>query len=140
AQWVELEMDICTDTEDDPAFNVLAYDGVFLRLFDATPGDTARSVLVEAFEQEFKTGSSNGYPKHFPRSSNPAYFEDMSAWAGDSGGIRHVKLRLPGLAGTMVQPRFEFAQDAFGTCADVRPGHACGVLVDNVKLTSFKAK
>ena len=32
--------------------------------------------------------------------------------------------------------RFEFTQDASGTCADVRPGHACGVMVDNIVLQS----
>jgi hypothetical protein len=140
ADWVEVELDVCTDTEDEPALNVQAYDGLFLRVFDGTPGDLTRSVLVEAFEQDFTTGGRFGYPKHFPRSGNPFYFEDMSAWAGDSGGIRHVKIRLPGMAGTTAQLRFEFAQDEISTCADVRPGHSCGVLVDNVKLTSFKAK
>ena len=64
----------------------------------------------------------------------------MSVWAGDSGGIRHVKMRLPGMAGTTAQLRFEFAPDEIFTCANVRPGHSCGVLVDNVKMTSFKAK
>jgi hypothetical protein len=140
AQWVEVEMDICTDTEDDPAFRVQAFDGMFLRFFDATPGGFSRSVLVEAFEQDFKTGSQSGYPKHFPRSNNPAYFQDMSAWAGDSGGIRHVRMRLPGMAGATVQPRVEFTQDDIATCADVRPGHACGVMVDNFKVTSYKAR
>ena len=140
AQWVEVEMDICTDTEDDPAFNVQAFDGMFLRIFDATPGGVARSVLVEAFEQDFRTGSLSGYPKHFPRSGNPFYFEDMSAWAGDSGGIRHVRMRLPGMAGARVRPCVEFTQDDIATCADVRPGHACGVLVDNFKVTSYKPR
>lgn len=140
ADWVEIELDLCTDTEDEPALKVQAYDGMFLRVFDATPGDLTRSVLVEAFEQGFTTGTRFGYPKHFPRSGNPFYFEDMSAWAGDSGGIRHVKMRLAGMAGTTVQLRFEFAQDEIFTCANVRPGHSCGVLVDNVKMTSFKAR
>jgi len=65
-----------------------------------------------------------------------AYFEDMSVWAGDSHGSRHVRLRLPGMAGSTAQLRFEFTQDAIGTCADVRPGHTCGVSVDNVVVTS----
>jgi hypothetical protein len=140
ADWVELELDVCTDTEDEPALNVQAYDGLFLRVFDGTPGDLTRSVLVEAFEQDFTTGTRFGYPKHFPRNDNPFYFEDMSAWAGDSEGIRHVTLRLAGMAGARVQLRFEFAQDEILTCANVRPGHSCGVLVDNVKMTSFKAR
>jgi hypothetical protein len=43
------------------------------------------------------------------------------------------------MAGTTAQLRFEYAQDQFGSCADVRPGHACGVIIDNVKVQSVKA-
>ena len=95
--------------------------------------------VVEAFADEFTTGSRLHYPKHLPRSGNPAYFEDMSVWSGDSMGVRHVRLRLPGMAGSTAQLRFEFTQDAFLTCADVRPGHNCGVSVDNVVVRSVKS-
>lgn len=135
---VTLEFDVCYDTEDDPSFNVLAYDGFFLRVFDATAGRTPRSVLIEAFESKFSTGDKQGYPKHLPRNSSRAYFEDMSAWAGDSQGVKHVKVRLPGMAGSTVQLRFEYTQDAGGICSDVRPGHACGVSVDNIVMSSVK--
>jgi hypothetical protein len=64
----------------------------------------------------------------------------MSAWAGDSGGVKHVHARLPGTAGRRLQLRFEFAQDAFATCADVRPGHTCGVSVDNVVVQAVRAR
>ncbi|MGC4000976.1 MAG: hypothetical protein QM767_27365 [Anaeromyxobacter sp.] len=140
AEYVTVDFDVCTDTEDDPNFNVLAYDGFFLRVTDVTPGHTVRSVLAEAFEDEFTTGDLYHYPKHLPRSGDPAYFEDMSAWAGDSGGKRHVHLRLPGVAGTQLQLRFEFTQDQFATCADVRPGHACGVLLDDVSVASVASR
>ncbi|MGZ3443252.1 MAG: hypothetical protein ACXVDD_27210, partial [Polyangia bacterium] len=135
---VTLEFDVCYDTEDDPNFNILAYDGFFLRIFDNTTGHLARSVLVDAFQSQFTTGGVQGYPKHFPRSSGGPYFEDMSAWAGDSAGVKHVKLRLPGMAGTRVQLRWEYTQDAGGSCSDVRPGHSCGVLVDNIVMRSEK--
>jgi hypothetical protein len=139
AEFVTVEFDICTDTEDDPNFNILAYDGFFLRVTDLTSGHTLRSVLAEAFEDQFTTNGFNGYPKHQPRDSNPFNFPnaDMSFWAGDSHGLQHVKMRLPGMAGTTAQLRFEFAQDFAGTCSDVRPGHACGVLLDNVVVKSF---
>jgi len=140
ADIVTIEFDICTDTEEDPNFNVQAYDGLFLRVTDLTPGHTLRSVLAEAFEQGFTTDGFDGYPRHFPRNGNPNTFEDMSVWAGDSGGIQHVKMRLPGMAATTAQLRFEFAQDDLGTCADVRPGDSCGVLVDNVVVKSVKAR
>jgi hypothetical protein len=139
SEYVTVDMDVCHDSEDDPNFNILAYDGFFLRVTDLTTGRLLRSVLAEAFADEFTTGPSFHYPKHFPRSSNGAYFEDMSAWAGDSSGFQHVRLRLPGLAGSTAQLRFEFTQDAIGTCADVRPGHACGVAVDNVVVKSVRS-
>ncbi len=136
SDYVTIDMDVCHDTEDDPSFNVLAYDGLFLRVTDLTPGRLLRSVMVEAFEDEFTTDGFFHYPKHLPRNSNPAYFEDVSAWAGESHGFKHVHLRLPGMTGSSVQLRFEFTQDAIGTCADVRPGHTCGVAVDNIVVKS----
>lgn len=143
AEYVEIEFDVCYDTEEDPNFNILGYDGFFLRVTDLTPGQTLRSVLAEAFEDEFTTGSFKHYPRHFPRSSNPAYFQDMSAWAGSSGGLKHVRLRLPGMHGRQAQLRFEFTQDGSLDCKAIRPGSAaCGVFVDNISVrsvTSFGA-
>ncbi len=133
---VTLEFDVCYDTEDDPNYNVLAYDGFFLRIFDNTPGRLARSVLVDAYQSQFTTGDAQGYDKHLPRSNSSAYFQDMSVWAGDSGGMKHVKLRLPGMAGSTVQLRWEYTQDGGGICSDVRPGHNCGVFVDNIVMKS----
>jgi hypothetical protein len=136
--YVEIEMDVCYDTEEDPNFNVLAYDGFFLRLTDFTSGRTLRSVLVEAFADEFTTGGVNHYPRHLPRSSNRAYFEDMSAWAGFSDGPKHVRMRLPGMAGSTFQLRFEFTQDGSVSCSDLRPGNTCGVSVDNIVVRSAR--
>jgi len=136
AQTVAVDFDVCYDTEDDPVLPGTAYDGVFLRVTDLTPGRTVRSVLAEAFERRFTTGSFEHYPKHLPRNSDPNYFEDMSAWAGFSSGQQHVHLEFPGMAGSRAQLRFEYTQDQFGTCADVRPGHTCGVTVDNVVVRS----
>ncbi len=138
ADLVVVNFDVCYDTEDDPNFNVLAYDGFFLRIADRTPGNSVRSVLAEAFDRKFNTGDMQHYPKHLPRNNDPAYFEDMSAWAGDSHGTKHVHMEFPGMAGTSAQLRFEYTQDASGTCADVRPGHSCGVSVDNVRVRSEK--
>ena len=136
AEYLDVEFDVCYDTEEDPNFNVLAYDGFFLRLTDLTPGRTLRSVLAEAFADEFTTGPLLHYPRHLPRSGNTSYFQDMSAWAGDSNGLRHVKMRLPGVAGSRMQLRLEYTQDGLFTCADLRPGHSCGVFVDNVVIES----
>jgi hypothetical protein len=136
ADYVSVEFDVCTDTEIDPNYNVLAYDGLALRVTDLTPGRTLRSVLAEAFEDEFTTGGIKHYPKHLPRNNNPAYFQDMSVWAGNSGGAQHVRLRLPGMAGSTAQLRFEFTQDGSATCLDVGGGPVCGVSVDNVVVKS----
>jgi len=140
SSFVTVEFNICTDTEDDPVLPTLGYDGVFLRVTDETPGHTLRSVLAEAFEQTFTTGNVNHYPKHMPRNSDPNYFPngDMSMWSGDSLGFQHVKMRLVGMEGTTAQLRFEFAQDGGGICSDVRPGHTCGVAVDNIVVKSVK--
>lgn len=138
SDYVTVDFDVCTDTEFDPNFNVLAYDGLLLRVTDLTTGHTLRSVLAEAFDDVFTTGKIKHYPKHLPRNSNPAYFEDMSVWAGDSGGARHVHLRLPGMAGTTAQLRFEYTQDGSATCLDVGGGPVCGVSVDNVVIRSVK--
>lgn len=140
AAYVTLEFDTCYDTEDDPSYNVLAYDGLMLRITDLTPGRVLRSVLVEAFAEEFTTGAANHLPKHLPRNSSTAYLQDLSAWAGFSNGIKPVKMRLPGMQGSTVQMRWEYTQDSGGTCADVRPGHTCGVLVDNIVMKSVTLK
>jgi len=140
-QWLTIDMDVCTDTEDEPAFTVQAYDGFFLRITDLVPAPAPIfSYLMEAFAEDFTTGNVFHYTKHFPRNSDPSYFEDMSAWAGDSGGVKHVHARLPGTAGRQLQLRFEYAQDALGTCADVRPGHTCGVSLDNVVVKAVHAQ
>jgi hypothetical protein len=136
SDYVMLEFDVCYDTEDDPVLRVQAYDGLFLRVTDFTSGRTLRSILAEAFEQEFFTGPMKHYPKHLPRNSDPNYFDDMSAWAGDSGGPRRVRMKLPGMAGSTVQLRFEYTQDGIFTCAAVRPGRTCGVSIDNLVMRS----
>jgi hypothetical protein len=136
AQWVTLDFDVCYDTEDDPNLPGTGYDGLFLRITDQTPGRTLRSVLAEAFDDEFTTDGFQHYPKHLPRNSDPNYFDDMSAWSGFSNGIQHVHMKFPGMAGSRAQLRFEFVQDQTGICSDVRPGHQCGVSVDNVVMRS----
>lgn len=140
AAYVTLEFDTCYDTEDDPSYNVLAYDGLMLRITDQTPGRTLRSVLVEAFAEEFTTGSINHHPKHLPRNNSSAYLQDLSAWAGFSNGFKPVKLRLPGMQGSRVQMRWEYTQDSGGICSDIRPGHSCGVMVDNIVMKSVTLK
>jgi hypothetical protein len=140
AEYATLEFDVLTKTEDFPPFKVFAFDGLFLRITDLTPGRILRSVLAEAFAEQFATGPLQHYPKHLPRNSNPAYFEDMSVWAGDSGGLQHVLMKLPGMAGSTVQLRFEYTQDIFGTCADVGSTPPCGVLLDNIVMKSVVSR
>jgi len=137
ADFVTVDFDVCYDTEDDPAFHVKALDGFLVRIADLTPGHTLRSVLVDAFADELTTGALQGFPKHLPEAGDFNYFSDMSVWAGDSHGVQHVHMRLPGMAGTTAQLRFEYTQDAAGTCTLVRPGHSCGVLVDNIVVQSI---
>ncbi|HEV3215164.1 MAG TPA: Ig-like domain repeat protein [Vicinamibacterales bacterium] len=139
SEYVTADFDVAYDTEDEPLLKIQAYDGALLRVFDQTSGRMQRSVAVEAFAEQFTTGAENFYPKHLMRSSNGNYFQDLSAWAGDSSGYKHVHLKLPGMAGSTVQLRFEFTQDNGRTCADVRPGHRCGVLIDNIVVKSVQS-
>jgi hypothetical protein len=138
SQYVTVDFDICYDTEDDPNFNILAYDGADLRITDFTPGHFARANFADALAESFTTGALQQYPKHNPRSSNSNYFQDISLWAGDSGGFKHVTMRFNGMAGDTIQLRPDFTQDSFGTCTDVRPTHlTCGVMIDNIVVKSI---
>jgi hypothetical protein len=132
SSYVTLDMDVCTNTEDEPFFNIQAYDGLVLRITDQTSGRVLRSNLAEAFAKEITTGTIKHYPKHFPRFTSAVYLEDMSAWAGDSQGFQHVHMKLPGMGGSRAQLRFEYTQDPLQDCTAVRPGTACGVMVDNI--------
>ena len=140
AEYVTLDFDVCYDTEDFPPFKVFAFDGFLLRITDQTPGHLLRSVLVEAFADEFTTGLFQHYPKHFPRGTNGGRsFEDMSAWSGDSAGLKHVRMRLPGMQGTTAQLRFEYTQDRAAPAPTSGRGHTCGVFVDNIVMKSVKS-
>jgi len=144
SNFVAVDFDITYDTEDDPSFIYQAYDGVLLRITDQTAGRTLRSVLTEAFAEQQQTGNIFHYPKHFPRNNSASYFQDMSAWSGDSSvvpgnntGVLHVHMLFPGMGGSTAQLRFEYAQDGSGICTDVRPTDInCGVLVDNVVVNN----
>ncbi len=134
--YVLLDFDIRYNTEDEPTQAVTAYDGMTLRITDQTAGATLRSVLTEAFAKSIKTGSINHFPKHLPRDNSAPYFQDMSVWAGDSGGVQHVSMvfRATGMSGRSVQLRWEYTEDANGDCT--LAGHAapCGVAIDNIVL------
>ncbi len=136
-QMVTIDFDICYDTEDDADFPVTGYDGVTLRITDQTPASTVRSVFAEAFAEEIRTGQIFHFPKHLPSSDDVNYFGAVSAWSGDSKGMVHVSMRLPGMAGARAQLRWEYTQDGSATCLDVRPASkACGVLIDNIVVRS----
>lgn len=144
SDWVELEFDIIYNLEDEPAFKYFAWDGMCLRVTDLGPTSGAptliRSVLAEAFAEEFATGDILHYPKHLPRSSNTAYFQDMSVWSGWSGGTRHVKMRFRGMEGRHAQLRWEYTEDNIAVGSASAPGGTtAGVLVDNIVLRSVEA-
>lgn len=146
SRFVSVDFDLAYDTEDDPSFIYQAYDGSVVDMVDFTAGRTARRVLAEAFADEITTGGIFHYPKHFPRSNSTRYYQDMSAWSGDSttvpgnnaNGYLHVHMLFPGMASSTAQLRISFAQDSNGICTDVRPSDTnCGVLIDNVVINSI---
>ncbi len=110
-------------------------------LFNWTTGEALRSVLAEAFAENIGTGSIRHFPKHTPRSSNPAYLQDMSVWSGDSGGAQHVSMRFPGagMTGRAIQLRFEYTEDSSGDCTDSSSSAPCGVALDNTVLQHVEA-
>jgi Carboxypeptidase regulatory-like domain/Domain of unknown function (DUF4214) len=140
AQFVTVDFDIAYDTEDSPDQKVLAYDGSLLRTTDAVAGF---ALIAEAYADQIVNSTSPTvgffhYPKHFPRSGSTRYLQDMSAWAGDSGGYQHVHMLLPGMAGRTVIFRWDFVQDGGGICSNVRAGDTnCGVLIDNIVINSL---
>ena len=141
SDYVTVEFDVCYNTEDNPPFPVWAWDGFFLRVTDLTPGRVVISNLIEAFADQFTTGSFEHYPKHLPRNSSSRYFEDMSVWAGESGGVQHVRMRLPGMQGSTAQLRFEYTQDSSSSCLNpAATGGVCGVFVDNIVVKSHTAR
>lgn len=141
---VTLDFDTAYVTEDDATLKVLAYDGYTVRIvdFDQSTTTATRSVLAEAFARSIQTTGGTSfmhYPKHLPRSSNSNYFQDMSVFAGDSAGMKHVHMILPGIKGRNIQVRFEYTQDLSRTGADRFPGrNDYGVLVDNVIVRSVR--
>jgi hypothetical protein len=140
AQYVTLDFDVCYDSEDDPNFNILAYDGFDLRITDFTTGHFGRANFASALSESFTTDGFQYYPKHAPRSSNANYFQDISMWSGFSNGFQHVSMRFDGMAGDTVQLRPDYTQDGNGICSDVRPGHSCGVLIDNIVMKAVVTK
>ncbi len=158
AEYITLDMDVAYNTEEDPNYNVLAYDGFTLRITDQSGGTRLlRSVLAEAFEEELFTGNLEHFPRHLPRNSSTAYFQDMSVWGGFSNGFQHVHMKFPGtslasvasgesLAGSSIQLRFEFTQDSGGTGGALRPPDgsagrsASGVAVDNIVVKAVTSQ
>jgi hypothetical protein len=138
--YVTLDFDICYDTEEDVEFPVTDYDGALLQIADLTTGRTSRTPLIEAFAEWIRTGDLMGYPKHFPRSGAASYFSDMSNWGGLSNGFQHVSMRLNGMEGSTVSLVWSYTQDASLTCADVRFGNDCGVIIDNIVMGSVSTR
>jgi hypothetical protein len=149
SEYVTVDFDVAYDLEEESRLNVLAYDGLVLRLQDVTSGRMSRFVAAEAFAEEFKTALSNFYPRRLLQHDfgNNSYLEDLSAWSGNSragnaepNGYRHVHLKLPGMAGSTAKLSFDYTQDDGFDCTSPRPGDACGVLVDNVVVQSVVSK
>ena len=145
-QLTTLELRLCYETEDDPDFNVLAYDGLTVGIVDRTTGRVTRPILAEAFATRIATGSgplaATHFPRHLPRSGDPGYLQDMSVWAGSSGGMKTVVMDLQGMEDGAVQFFFDYTQDRSGTCTDAghpgSPPGTCGVLLNYVRVQAIE--
>lgn len=68
------------------------------------------------------------YDHYLTRNTGGTSNGDRHGWAGDSGGWKHVHLRIPGLAGHTFLPRFSMASDASAGGA--------GAWIDNVAINA----
>jgi hypothetical protein len=142
-------MDVAYNSEDDANYKYLGYDGFLLRVLDNTSGrGLLRSVMAEAFEEEFTTGDIQWYPKDFPRRNQS--FQDIGAWSGFSNGFKHVHMKFPAteltpavgptsLNGAQIQLRFEYEQDSntSGTINPLFPSrNVAGVAFDNLVVAA----
>jgi hypothetical protein len=131
---VTLDFDIAWALENDPAKKVLAFDGCYLRIHDLTGGAyTVRSINAGAFVDEFRVGTQEGYTHRFARGTT---YGTQDVWSGSSLGQKHVSMTFPGagMTGHTIQLRFEFQEDANGTCTGAGLAGPCGVAIDNVLL------
>ncbi len=116
--YVEVTFDTNYDLETyDDRFG---FDGASLEYqLDGAGGSHFASGDAVEFDQR--------YTHNLARSSGTA--GDRSGWSGSSLGYRSVRVRIPGLAGHTLQPRFDL------TC-DETVG-ATGQWVDNVKIVAY---
>jgi hypothetical protein len=148
-EYVTVDMDVAYNSEDDAGYKYLGYDGFLLRVLDNTTGrGLLRSVMAEAFEEEFTTGDIQWYPKDFPRRNQS--FQDIGAWSGFSNGFKHVHMKFPAasltpavgatsLNGAQIQLRFEYEQDSntSGTInALFASRNVAGVAFDNLVVAA----
>jgi hypothetical protein len=140
AEYVTIEFDISYGTPADSSRPTGTFAGLSLRLYDQTPGRTARHVPIEAVAQDFMTGPTPFYPKHTlasPSSYATNSLYDMSAWGGSSPPTgRHVSMKIPETAGSTFQLRFEFIEDGVIRNPCSTGGVPCGFLIDNVVVKS----
>jgi uncharacterized repeat protein (TIGR01451 family)/MYXO-CTERM domain-containing protein len=134
--YLALDFDIVYDLEFEPSKLVEAYDGLLVRITDQTTGQLLRSIQAEGFAESITTGAVNHMPKHLVRSSDPAYFQDVSVWSGKSNGLVHVAMKLPGegMTGRQIQVRFEYTEDSNTSCQGSGSAGPCGVALDNIQL------
>lgn len=143
--YVTVDFDLNYSLEDDATKLYQAFDGMFLRIFDATtdPNEVTRSVLAEAFASKITTAGIDHYPAHLVRSNDVNYFPDMSVWSDDSielddnaDGTIHVSMKFPaaGMIGRAVQLRFEYTEDSNSNCLLSGGNGVCGIALDNVVM------
>jgi hypothetical protein len=148
AEYVTIDMDVAYNSEEEVSYKYMGYDGFLLRVLDNTTGRFARSVMIEAFAEEFTTGEIQWYPKDFPRRNQS--FQDIGAWSGFSNGFKRVHMKFPAasltpsvgtnsLNGAQVQLRFEYEQDG-NTAGTVNPlfttRSVAGVAFDNLVVAA----
>ncbi len=118
ATYVDVDFDVRYNTEAQDART--GFDGASFEY--SVDGGGSHFATADAVE------FTQRYDHYLTRNTGGTSNGDRQGWAGDSGGWKHVHLRIAGLANHTFQPRFSMASD--------QSVGASGVWVDNVLIKS----
>lgn len=100
--YVDVDYDIKYNTEFQDART--GFDGTSFEY--SVDGSGSHFATADAIDFTLR------YDHYLTRNTGGTSNGDRQGWAGDSGGWKHMHLRIPGLAGHTFLPRFSMASDA----------------------------
>jgi len=144
SEYALLDYDVCYDLEDDPNFNIQAFDAwcAFLRrhagpLPRAFHDGSWAQCAGRGLETEFTTGSFKNYRSTF-RGAAHRVLPGHERMVGRLQGRPPRAPTAAGHAGQHLPASLRVQQDRRDV-RDLRSGHVCGASVDNIVLRSVKS-